>query len=169
MNLEAAALNQAAGWAVSFCWPLFVCSAGVDMGEGATCDLYCLDTSTARWEPVRPGSNSSSASTPAAPAARSYHAMAAAGGKLYVFGGCGAAGRQADLWEFDPSAAAWRQLPGCPAVGPRGGSSMVAAAGGSKLLVLGGFNGAAGEQQRSGAGGILPFFGKEGHDAACHG
>lgn len=40
----------------------------------------------------------------AAPAPRSYHRMVADGKVLYVFGGCSAAGRQADLHAFDTEA-----------------------------------------------------------------
>jgi hypothetical protein len=102
-----------------------------------------LDTATATWSAAQPATitNSSTISTPVAPPARSYHAMAAAGGKLYVFGGCGASGRLADLWCCDPASGAWRQLPGCGAVGARGGSVMVTSADGGQLFVMGGFNG----------------------------
>ena len=48
----------------------------------------------------------------AAPEARSYHAMAAHGDALYVFGGCGEGkrGRLADLHRFDTRTGAWSQL-----------------------------------------------------------
>jgi hypothetical protein len=134
-----------------------LCSSGIDMGEGASCDLYVLDTATATWSALQPNtaattaSSSSSSSGDTAPPARSYHAMAAAGGKLYVFGGCGAAGRLADLWQFDPAAGAWCELPGCGSVGARGGSVMVAAGDGRKLFVMGGFNGDGEERSRLGA------------------
>lgn len=96
---------------------------GIDMGEGAHDDLWVFDTATPSpaWSiaPVASG-------TP--PPARSYHALAAAGGRVYVFGGCGAGGRLADLWCYDPETAAWEELPPAPAgVLPRGGASLVAA------------------------------------------
>ncbi|WIA40680.1 hypothetical protein OEZ86_004378 [Tetradesmus obliquus] len=119
---------------------LFGGRTGIDMGEGATGDLFVLDTATATWAAAQPSTDCSS-STPAAPPARSYHAMATAGGKLYVFGGCGAAGRLADLWRYDPATGAWQQLPGCESVGARGGSVLVASGDGSQLLLMGGFNG----------------------------
>jgi N-acetylneuraminic acid mutarotase len=111
------------------------------MGEGATCDLFTLDINTATWSAAQLDPDNATTGTPAAPPARSYHAMAAAGGQLYVFGGCGAAGRLADLWRYDPAAGAWLQLPGCASVGARGGSVMVASGDGSQLFVMGGFNG----------------------------
>jgi hypothetical protein len=105
---------------------------GIDMGEGSLSDLHIFDTTLAEWAPVE-------ASSP--PPARSYHTMAAAGGKLYVFGGCGINGRLNDLHEFDPSTNSWRQLPSPDSVNPRGGSVLVASIDGSKLYVLGGFSG----------------------------
>ena len=65
-------------------------------------------------------------STAVAPPPRSYAAATAAGGKLYVFGGCGAgtAGRLNDLWEFDPAARAWRQLPSSDAIKARAGAAL---------------------------------------------
>jgi hypothetical protein len=123
------------------------------MGDGASCDLFTLDIEAATWSaahnsPAAASSSSSSSSMPPAPPARSYHAMAAAGGKLYVFGGCGAAGRLADVWQYDPAAGAWQQLPGCASVGARGGSVMVASEDGSQLFVMGGFNGDGGNSKR---------------------
>lgn len=80
--------------------------------QGSLNDLHRFDTANNTWSEVAlaPGSP--------APPARSYHAMAAAGGKLYLFGGCGTGsmGRLSDLWEFDPAASAWRQLPSSDAI-----------------------------------------------------
>ena len=56
--------------------------SGIDIGEGALGDLHRFDTLTSTWSRVEPA-------TDVAPPKRSYHAMAAAGGRLYVFGGCG--------------------------------------------------------------------------------
>jgi N-acetylneuraminic acid mutarotase len=85
--------------------------SGVDIGEGSLNDLYCLDTEDARWSQVVPASG-------VVPPKRSYHCMAAAQGKLFLFGGCGegSTGRLNDLWEFDPATAAWRQLPSSDAI-----------------------------------------------------
>jgi hypothetical protein len=106
------------------------------MGEGAHDDLWVLDTAPPGGAPPAwsvaplapaPAAPGAAAAPPRAPPARSYHAMAAAGGKVYVFGGCGAAGRLADLWRYDPAAAAWEALPAPPAgVLPRGGAALVA-------------------------------------------
>jgi N-acetylneuraminic acid mutarotase len=37
--------------------------------------------------------------------------MVAVGTKLYVFGGCGAAGRLSDLHAYDTTTSAWVQMP----------------------------------------------------------
>ncbi|KAI8475700.1 MAG: kelch repeat protein [Monoraphidium minutum] len=117
---------------------LFGGRTGVEMSEGARDDLLVFDTAA-------PAPAWSVAPTPAGappPPARSYHAAAAAGGRVYIFGGCGAKGRLADLWRYDPAAAAWAELPAAPAgVLPRGGASLVADASGGRLLVMGGFSG----------------------------
>jgi N-acetylneuraminic acid mutarotase len=67
---------------------------GVDMTAGSMDDLHAFDSATATWQLVAPAPGS------AVPPARSYHTMTAAGGKLYVFGGCGASGRLNDLWRW---------------------------------------------------------------------
>ncbi|KAL4430939.1 hypothetical protein ABPG75_006195 [Micractinium tetrahymenae] len=109
--------------------------SGIDIGEGSLSDLHRFDTAASAWSEVAlaPGSP--------APPARSYHAMAAAGGKLYLFGGCGAgsAGRLNDLWEFDPASLAWRQLPSSDAIKGRGGPGFAATPG--ALFVVAGFTG----------------------------
>lgn len=57
---------------------------GVAMGEGALGDLFVLDTMTGAW--------TSLPTQGTAPPDRSYHAMTAAGAKLYVFGGASGMG-----------------------------------------------------------------------------
>jgi N-acetylneuraminic acid mutarotase len=42
---------------------------------------------------------------------RSYHRMVAVGTTLYVFGGCGAAGRLSDLHAYDTTTSTWKQMP----------------------------------------------------------
>jgi hypothetical protein len=43
------------------------------------------------------------------------------GDKLYVFGGCGEAGRLNDLWEFDTSSNSWTQMPSSDAIKVKAG------------------------------------------------
>eukprot|EP00775_Hariotina_reticulata_P003513 gene3513-3783_t len=117
---------------------LFGGRTGIDMGEGAQSDLFVFDTCTLTWTPLPQQQDDLAA----APPPRSYHAMAAAGGKVYIFGGCGTSGRLSDLWCFDPSSSSWTKMPACDAVGPRGGPVLVAAPDDTKLFVMGGFNGA---------------------------
>merc|ERR1719272_46795 len=52
---------------------------GIVMDEGALGDLHCFDPATNTWREVKADN---------APGPRSFHAMASAPGKLYVFGGC---------------------------------------------------------------------------------
>ena len=83
---------------------------GVDMGETALDDLWSFCPVKSAWRQLSAGSP---------PSARSFHASAAAGSKLYVFGGCGAGVRLADLHEFDTASGAWKQLPSPPEVAGR--------------------------------------------------
>ncbi|GAB4817934.1 hypothetical protein N2152v2_004980 [Parachlorella kessleri] len=106
--------------------------SGIDMGEGSLDELYAFDVATNRWSKVEPRGG-------VCPPRRSYHAMVSQGGKLYVFGGCGEAGRLNDLWEFDTASGTWSQLPTSAAIKGRGGCGFAAAAG--ALYVIGGFCG----------------------------
>ena len=45
------------------------------------------------------------------PEARSFHNLVSVGRLLYVFGGCGAEGRLADLHSFDTTTGTWQALP----------------------------------------------------------
>ena len=75
------------------------------------------------------------------PCPRSYHSMvAASSGTLYVFGGCPAAGRLADLHQLDTKTGLWSQLPSGEMEG-RGGTPLALAQDGSSLYVVGGFAG----------------------------
>mgnify|MGYP003317521252 CR=1 FL=1 len=69
--------------------------AGVEMGESELGDLWAFDADGGSWEELR---------APNVPSARSFHAATSANGRLYVFGGCGADGRMADLHAYDAAA-----------------------------------------------------------------
>ncbi|PRW58177.1 nitrile-specifier 5-like [Chlorella sorokiniana] len=107
---------------------------GIEIGEAALNDLYKLDTTTATWSIVEPVGETR-------PPKRSYAAATSAGGKLYVFGGCGegSSGRLNDLWQFDPATNRWRQLPSSDAIKGRGGPGFVSVPG--ALYVVAGFAG----------------------------
>lgn len=75
-------------------------------------DLWSLDTETRTWEQIEPAGGQS-------PPPRSYHAMTAHGGSLFVFGGCGTAGRLNNLWAFDVADRTWRSLPASDAIKAR--------------------------------------------------
>ena len=83
-------------------------AAGIEMGEGSTNKLYTLDLTLHRWSQV--------AGTGTLPAPRSFHAMVAVKGKLYVFGSCGTAGRLSDLHSFDCEGGSWERLPSSDAI-----------------------------------------------------
>mmetsp|Transcript_34039 Transcript_34039/g.87025 ORF Transcript_34039/g.87025 Transcript_34039/m.87025 type:complete len:323 (-) Transcript_34039:70-1038(-) len=106
--------------------------ASVTIEEAPMADLHVFNADECSWSEVP--------STGTPPPPRSFHKMVASGGKLYVFGGCGASGRLADLHEFDIATSVWRELPAGPMEG-RGGATFAASADGSKLLVVGGFAG----------------------------
>ena len=77
---------------------------------GACAELLCFDTDSHEWQEVEAKGT--------VPEARSYHAMAAVGDTLYVFGGCGEGkrGRLNDLHSYDCRSGTWSQLPTCDAI-----------------------------------------------------
>ena len=75
---------------------------GITMDESPLNDLHYFDTQTETWtEVVFKGGN--------APSARSFHKMVSVGSSLFVFGGCGNAGRMSDLHEFDTNSLVWTE------------------------------------------------------------
>lgn len=110
---------------------------GVDMGETALDDLWSWCPLSSEWTLWTPSSGGGGPP----PAARSYHASTASGSKLYVFGGCGADGRLADLHEFDTTTQQWTQLASPPDVSGRGGATLEASADGRFLWLMCGFAG----------------------------
>eukprot|EP00270_Netrium_digitus_P018002 TRINITY_DN6769_c0_g1_i1.p1 TRINITY_DN6769_c0_g1~~TRINITY_DN6769_c0_g1_i1.p1 ORF type:complete len:343 (-),score=86.76 TRINITY_DN6769_c0_g1_i1:234-1262(-) len=99
-------------------------------------EFFSFDTSSGEWTLLTSGDTS--------PPNRSYHAMVAneQSQKLYVFGGCGKAGRLNDLWQYDVSAASWQCLPAPPpgsTLIPRGGPGLAAV--GDSIWVVFGFSG----------------------------
>ncbi|KAJ1287882.1 hypothetical protein BS78_02G044700 [Paspalum vaginatum] len=110
---------------------------GRDLDHKELNELYSFDTATRAWALLSSGADG--------PPHRSYHSMvadadAAGGGRVYVFGGCGDAGRLNDLWAYDVAAARWEQLPSPgEACRPRGGPGLAVA--GGKVWVVYGFSG----------------------------
>lgn len=105
---------------------------GITMDEAPLDDMYKFNVQTATWSEVK------MKGTP--PSKRSFHRMVAVGTNLYIFGGCDAAGRCADLFEFDTTTSTWTTLPAAPLKG-RGGPNLLASADGSSLFVVAGFAG----------------------------
>jgi len=101
--------------------------------SGETANLAIFDSKAEAWV-------LNSVSEPW-PEPRSFHAMSAADGKVYMFGGCGAKGRLNDLWELDAVSGHWRCLHGggAGAPAPRGGASLVT--GPDRLVLIFGFDG----------------------------
>jgi len=108
--------------------------SGIEMGEHELRDLWEFDPVTESWTELAPAGG-----TP--PSARSFHAATAVGDTLYVFGGCGAEGRLADLHAFSTTNRSWTALPPPPDVAGRGGATLEATADGSALWLIGGFAG----------------------------
>ncbi|KAL5540255.1 hypothetical protein UlMin_044495 [Ulmus minor] len=95
-------------------------------------ELYSFDTCTNEWTLL---SNSDTG-----PLHRSYHSTTADDHHVYIFGGCGVAGRLNDLWAYDVVSQKWIQFPspGDKLKG-RGGPGLVVAQG--KIWVVYGFAG----------------------------
>jgi len=117
--------------------------AGVAMNEEALNDLWKLDCSGP------PGSETWSqlqTTTQLQPEARSFHRMINVGSSLYVFGGCGASGRLADLYRFDLHSSTWHDL-GSSQLRGRGGTNLLPFSNGTQIGAIAGF---AGEETRDG-------------------
>jgi hypothetical protein len=100
-------------------------------------DLHRLDLATNTWAVA--GSRAGGA----APSPRAFHGLAAAAGRLFVFGGFGTGGLLGDAHAYDPTAGgAWTELSSAADGGsrpaPRVAPGFTAA--GGRLFVLGGFN-----------------------------
>ncbi|KAK8916807.1 Nitrile-specifier protein 3 [Platanthera zijinensis] len=106
---------------------------GRDADHNELNELFSFDTVTNEWSLLSSGETS--------PPHRSYHSMTSDDRHIYIFGGCGNAGRLKDLWAYDTYLREWRQfpLPGdeCP---PRGGPGLAVSSG--KVWVVYGFSGA---------------------------
>lgn len=120
--------------------------AGIAMEEKPMNDLWELDASgekgTEAWTLVQPNETSGLAPEP-----RSFHRMATVGNSLYVFGGCGASGRMADLHRFDLENKTWHDLGVSPLLRGRGGANLLTLSSMRTLAVVAGF---AGEEMADG-------------------
>ncbi|TMW95222.1 hypothetical protein EJD97_009212 [Solanum chilense] len=96
-------------------------------------ELYSFDTTTNKWTLLSSGDDDD-------PPHRSYHSMTADYRRIYVFGGCGNAGRLNDLWGYDVVDKKWIKYPvpgeNCK---PRGGPGLTVVLG--KIWVVYGFSG----------------------------
>jgi len=114
------------------CIYIFGGRMGIAVDEKLLNDLFMFNTKTGIW------SNMSTVGSP--PSQRSFHKMVALGRKLYVFGGCPAEGRLADLYVLDTETLTWTALEPSSMEG-RGGAGLVVDSHGSALYVVGGFAG----------------------------
>ena len=114
------------------CIYIFGGRMGVAIDEKLLNDLFMFNTVTGVWSQVNQAGP--------LPSPRSFHKMVSAGGKLYVFGGCPAEGRLADLHAYDPATETWAALETSQMEG-RGGAGLLVDPQGSALYVLGGFAG----------------------------
>lgn len=96
-------------------------------------ELFSFDTRTNEWTLL--------SSDERGPPHRSYHSMTADDRRIYIFGGCGNAGRLNDLWAYDTDDCEWIQLPSPPGdkCRPRGGPGLAVSSG--KVWVVYGFSG----------------------------
>lgn len=119
---------------------------GIHMDEKPLSDMWVLDTAgesgTEFWSQVE--YNLDDGDVP--PEARSFHKMLAVGKHLFVFGGCGASGRLADLHKFDTETKTWTTIGPSSILKGRGGANLIQLSDG-KLAVLAGF---AGEETNDG-------------------
>jgi Galactose oxidase, central domain/Kelch motif len=121
--------------------------AGVAMDEKALKDMWKLDCSgppgSETWSRVDDElanhSHDHHASDPP-PEARSFHRMINIGSHLYVFGGCGASGRLADLHRFDILTSTWKNL-GPSQLRGRGGTNLLPWGDGTLVGAIAGFAG----------------------------
>ncbi|CAN1156072.1 Protein MAIN-LIKE 2 [Linum perenne] len=105
---------------------------GRDTEHNELNELYSFDTVTNQWTLLSSGD--------AGPPHRSYHSTASDDRHVYVFGGCGVAGRLNDLWAYDVVDKKWvgYPSPGDSCKG-RGGPGLAVAQG--KIWVVYGFAG----------------------------
>jgi N-acetylneuraminic acid mutarotase len=116
--------------------------AGITMGEKPMNDLWKLDTESLEWTMVEP-----SVSSPP-PSPRSFHRMVAVEpSSIYVFGGCSADGRLADLFQFDLTTSTWHELGASPLLRGRGGANLLVLQNKEQMAVIAGF---AGEETNDG-------------------
>ena len=118
---------------------------GITMDEKPLSDMWVLDCSGSLGEETWSEVTYSSGSSP--PEARSFHKMVSIGTNLYVFGGCGASGRLADLHKFDTTNNTWTDLGASAKLRGRGGANLIQLDGGNRLAVVAGF---AGEETNDG-------------------
>ena len=114
---------------------------GVELGESALNDLWELDCSqpgNETWKQV--AATTSGGDEP--PEKRSFHKMATDGvDNIYVFGGCGASGRLADLHKMNLTTKEWTNLGASHLLAGRGGANFLTLSDGGKLAVVAGFKG----------------------------
>lgn len=115
--------------------------AGITMNEQAMNDLWKLDCSgaagTETWSLVTPDLDQGDSP----PEERSFHRMLCVGTHLYVFGGCGANGRLADIHVFDIVQNTWTNMGASSLIEGRGGPNFMTFSSGKLLGVVAGFCG----------------------------
>ncbi|KAI3848752.1 hypothetical protein MKW98_012463 [Papaver atlanticum] len=102
---------------------------GRDKEHAELNELYSFDTCTNMWTLLSSGD--------VGPLNRSYHSTASDGHRVYVFGGCGVAGRLNDLWAFDVRDQKWVTFPSPGEKCPGRGRPGLAVAGGNIWVIYG--------------------------------
>lgn len=107
---------------------------GISMEEAPLNDLWKFSLENHVWVQLKPEGP--------APEPRSFHKMVSLGTKLYVYGGCSAKGRLADLHCYDTTTNTWSFVSEPPKdMAGRGGAGFVASSDAKALFVVGGFIG----------------------------
>uniref|UniRef100_A0A0G4IBM0 Uncharacterized protein n=1 Tax=Chromera velia CCMP2878 TaxID=1169474 RepID=A0A0G4IBM0_9ALVE len=107
--------------------------ASIQMGSGASDELFCFNTETLKWSKI-----TDCKGTPPPPT--TYATACSHKGVFYVFGGCTTEGRSNHLYAFDVASSTWSQLATPEGCRGRGGTSLVPC-GKDKLAVVCGFAG----------------------------
>jgi len=118
---------------------------GIEIGEKGLNDLWVLDLSgepgSESWTLIQQNDINDGDGGDLPPEPRSFHKMIAVGNDLYVFGGCGANGRLADLHKFDTVKNTWHNLGSSNILKGRGGANLIHLTESNRIAVIAGFAG----------------------------
>jgi N-acetylneuraminic acid mutarotase len=97
--------------------------------DGLLNDLWLYETESNEWQQIE---------EPNPPPARKNHGAAVFNGKMYIFYGEGASGKLFDIWEYNPAAKTWTQMPSNGAYTPTKCSHPTVVTIGDRIYLFGG-------------------------------